>query len=112
MSISSFIAMPWAFIYESHNTMVNSKRKHLINSSKLCLLNNNNSPCTISMDLNNPLSPEQPYPLKMYSTEAEAICKDAYAFFNSMNYNVNYLYSNNDKMTCNITFNNPFTKIN
>jgi hypothetical protein len=103
MSIRALLSMPWAFIYHSHNTMVNRKRQHLIQSSNLCLLNN--GPCTISMDLNNLMSPEQPAYLKMYPQEARAICTDVVDFFTALNYNVQYKYDNNDKMTCHLFIN-------
>ena len=36
MSNRPLLSMPWPFIYDSHNTMVNRKRQHLIQSAKLC----------------------------------------------------------------------------
>lgn len=102
------MSMPWSFIYEAHNTMVNRKHDHLIQSAKLCASNLNNAnttSCETSIDLNNIKSPAQPPFLKMYSQEAHAICKDAHDFFASQNYNVQYAFSNDDKMTCSLIFN-------
>lgn len=107
MSIRTLLSMPWAFIYHSHNTMVNRKRQHLIQSSNLCLQNGGS--CSISMDLNNRMSPEQPAYLKMYSQEAMAICADVADFYTALNYNVKYRYDNNNKMTCHLYFNNNHT---
>jgi hypothetical protein len=84
--------------------MVNRKRQHLIYNSNLCL--QTLGPCNISIDLNNKLSPEQPAYLKMYHQEARAICNDAAHFFTALNYNVQYKYINNDKMTCQLIFDN------
>lgn len=96
--------MPWPFYYESHNAMVNRKRMQLIQNGKLCGF----TPglCETKYDLNNPMSPEQPTFLKMYSQEARAICKDVNDFFMSQNYNVHYKFNNNDKMTCTLIFDN------
>lgn len=97
------MSMPWSFLYQSHNTMVNRKRDHLIQSGKLCTM----VPelCETSINLNNPTSPEQQlHYLKMYRQEAYAICKDAHDFFASQNYNVQYAFSNDEKMTCSLIF--------
>jgi hypothetical protein len=101
------MSMPWSFIYESHNTMVNRKRTQLIQNAKLCIFTS--GICETKFDLNNPMSPEQPAHLKMYPQEAHAICKDVNDFFVSLNHNVQYVFNNNDnndKMTCTLIFNN------
>ena len=97
------MSMPWSFIYEAHNTMVNHKLAQTIQNGKLCTLTS--GLCETKHDLNNTLSPEQPKFLKMYPQEAYAICKNAYDFFTSLNYNVQYAFSNDDKMTCSLIFN-------
>lgn len=106
MSNRPLLSMPWPFIYDSHNTMVNRKRQHLIQSAKLCTL----TPglCETNINLNNTSSPEQQMPyLKMYPQEARAVCKDAHDFFASLNYNVQFAFNNNnDKMTCSLIFDN------
>lgn len=98
------MSMPWTFLYESHNRMVNRKRTQLIQNAKLCTLTY--GLCETKLDLNNTLSPDQPKFLKMYPQEAHAICKNAYDFFTSLNYNVQYAFNNNDKMTCTLIFDN------
>lgn len=98
------MSIPWSFLYESHNTMVNQKRHNLIQSGKLCLLTP--GVCETKLDLNNATSPEQPPYLNMYTQEAHAICKDAHEFFTSLNYNVQYAFSNDDRMTCSLIFDN------
>ncbi len=104
MSSRPLLTMPWMSIYDSHNKMVNHKRQQLIQSGKLCAALS--GLCEIKLDLNTTSNPEQPNYLKMYPQEAWAICKDAHDFFTSLNYNVQYAFSNNEKMTCSLIFDN------
>ena len=103
MSSRPLLTMPWPFIYDSHNTMVNRKRQQIIQYAKLC--EQKPGLCKISIDLNN-INTDQPSHLRMYLQDAQSICKDAHDFFASLNYNVQYAFNNNDKMTCTLTFDN------